>query len=260
MERSSIDDTRPYPWRVFFVLLAGSVLSILAVLPYLTVVLRPILAVHPLRLPLPLLALIQGTTNCSVAIILGLLVSRKIGLGAPVLEAWLYGRPSGAGRGLFWISCATGLGLGLVTVALIRSPLGAALTALPIASEGAMPVWKRFLACFYGGFCEEILMRLFFLSLVAWLLGKLWKMPSGLPSSGALWIANILVAVAFGAGHLPLASQLTVLTPLLVTAIISLNGIVALGFGYLYWKRGLESAMLAHFSADIVLHVLSPVF
>ncbi len=25
-----------------------------------------------------------------------------------------------------------------------------------------------------------------------------------------------------------------------------------------YWKRGLESAMLAHFSSDIVLHFLIP--
>ena len=27
-------------------------------------------------------------------------------------------------------------------------------------------------------------------------------------------------------------------------------------FGWLYWKHGLESAMISHFSADIVLHVL----
>jgi len=27
-------------------------------------------------------------------------------------------------------------------------------------------------------------------------------------------------------------------------------------FGWLYQTRGLESAMIAHFSADIVLHVL----
>ncbi|MDP9098903.1 MAG: hypothetical protein M3N48_07905 [Verrucomicrobiota bacterium] len=47
---------------------------------------------------------------------------------------------------------------------------------------------------------------------------------------------------------------------MLVTTVISLNALVALGFGYLYWKRGLESAMLAHFSADIVLHVIGPMF
>jgi membrane protease YdiL (CAAX protease family) len=44
-----------------------------------------------------------------------------------------------------------------------------------------------------------------------------------------------------------------------VITVISLNALVAVGFGYLYWKRGLESAMLAHFSADVVLHVLGPI-
>jgi hypothetical protein len=260
MEPSSLHDKRSYPWRLFFVLLAGSLLGVLAILPYLTVVIRPILAAHPLRLPLPLIVLIQGTTNFGVAIGLGLLLARKIGLGAPFLEAWLYGRPAPAGRGLVLISCVTGAGLGFVALALLRTPLGTGLAALPIATEGAMPIWKRFMACFYGGFCEETVMRLFLLSLAMWLLAKLWKTSSGLPSPVAFWIANILVAVAFGAGHLPLAAQLTALTPLLVTVVISLNGIVALGFGYLYWKRGLESAILAHFSADIVLHVLGPMF
>ena len=218
------------------------------------------LAAHPLRLPLPLIVLIQGTTYFGGGISLGLLLSRKVGLGAPFLEAWLYGQPRPASRGWVWVSCFTGLGLGVVAVALLRSPLGAALAALPVATEGAMPIWKRFLACFYGGLGEEILMRLFLMSLVAWLVGKVWKTASGLPSSGAFWLANILVAVAFGAGHLPLAARLTPLTPLLVTTVVSLNALLALGFGQLYWKRGLESAMLAHFSTDIVLHVLGPMF
>jgi membrane protease YdiL (CAAX protease family) len=37
---------------------------------------------------------------------------------------------------------------------------------------------------------------------------------------------------------------------------VLLNGLGGIVFGYLYWKRGLEAAMIAHFSADIVLHVL----
>jgi membrane protease YdiL (CAAX protease family) len=40
--------------------------------------------------------------------------------------------------------------------------------------------------------------------------------------------------------------------------ILSLNGIAALVFGYLYWQRGLGSAMLAHFLADLVLRVIGP--
>jgi hypothetical protein len=259
VERPSVHDTQGYPWRLFSLLLAGAVLSVLALLPYLKVVIGPILAGHPLRLPLPLILLMQGVTNFGVATGLGLLLARKIGLGAPYLEAWLYRQPPPAARGWIWVTCFTGLGLGLVILALLRSPLGAALAALPVVTESAMPLWKRFLACFYGGLGEEILMRLFLMSLVAWLAGKVSKTAFRLPSPGAFWFANIVVAVAFGAGHLPLAAQLAPLTPLLVTTVISLNALAALGFGYLYWKRGLESAMLAHFSADIVLHVVGPI-
>jgi len=37
-----------------------------------------------------------------------------------------------------------------------------------------------------------------------------------------------------------------------------LNGLGGLAFGWLYWKQRLESVMMAHFSADIVLHVITP--
>jgi membrane protease YdiL (CAAX protease family) len=37
---------------------------------------------------------------------------------------------------------------------------------------------------------------------------------------------------------------------------IVLNGLAGVAFGYLYFTRGLESAIVSHFSADIVLHVI----
>ena len=37
-----------------------------------------------------------------------------------------------------------------------------------------------------------------------------------------------------------------------------MNDLAGLAFGWLYWKRGLESAMLAHFSADMTVHVIAP--
>jgi hypothetical protein len=36
------------------------------------------------------------------------------------------------------------------------------------------------------------------------------------------------------------------------------NGIAGLAFGWLYWKYGLESAMLGHFLADVIVYVLVP--
>ena len=68
--------------------------------------------------------------------------------------------------------------------------------------------------------------------------------------------ANILAAVLFGLGHLPATATFLPLTPLVITRAILLNGIGGMIFGWLYWKRGLEAAMVSHFSADIVLHVL----
>ena len=73
-----------------------------------------------------------------------------------------------------------------------------------------------------------------------------------------MWLVIVVASVLFGLGHLPTTAQLTTLTPLIIARAIVLNGVAGLAFGYLYWKRGLESAMLAHFSADILLHVLLP--
>ena len=38
------------------------------------------------------------------------------------------------------------------------------------------------------------------------------------------------------------------------------NGTPGLVFGWLYWRRGLIAAMLAHFGLDLVLKVLIPLF
>jgi hypothetical protein len=48
------------------------------------------------------------------------------------------------------------------------------------------------------------------------------------------------------------------LNPLFITRALVLNGLGGLAFGWLYWKQRLESVMMAHFSADIVLHVITP--
>jgi len=49
-------------------------------------------------------------------------------------------------------------------------------------------------------------------------------------------------------------------TPMIILQILLLNGSIGVAFGWLYWKYGLESAMLAHFLVDVVLHVLVPLF
>ena len=82
---------------------------------------------------------------------------------------------------------------------------------------------------------------------------------SGLPSrgflTGAFWAAVVLVAIVFGLGHLPATSLLTPLTPLIVTRGLVLNAVAGVAFGWLFWKYGLEAAMLGHMSAHVVMQV-----
>jgi len=50
--------------------------------------------------------------------------------------------------------------------------------------------------------------------------------------------------------------SLVPLTPLVILRTVVMNGLLGIVLGWLYWKRGLEAAMISHFSADIILHVL----
>jgi hypothetical protein len=118
--------------------------------------------------------------------------------------------------------------------------------------------WKRALTPFYGGVDEEILLRLFVMSGLAWLIGLVWRSADGTVAMGALWAANLLAALLFGLGHLPATARMTPLTPLVVTRGLVLNGFAGLAFGFLYIYYGLEAAMIAHFLLDIVMHLILP--
>ena len=103
------------------------------------------------------------------------------------------------------------------------------------------------------------MLRLFLLALVLWIAGKLTRTKARVTLI-AFWISNVIVALIFGAAHLPAAASLMPLTPIVVSAIVLLNAGAGAVFGYLAWTRGLEAAMVAHFSADLLLHLVGPLF
>ncbi len=97
------------------------------------------------------------------------------------------------------------------------------------------------------------------MTFVAWLIGKIARVKGRVIENNLLvWISIFLAAILFGIGHLPIISELMTLTPLIIFRALLLNGIGGLVFGWLYWKKGLELAMIAHFSADIVIYVCLP--
>lgn len=117
------------------------------------------------------------------------------------------------------------------------------------------PFWVGMLASFYGGFNEEILNRLFLFTLVYFCFRKFFRFANSKRPT-FLWITNIIVAMIFGLGHLPVAFKLTTPSFFEVFRILLLNGVGGIVFGWLYWSRGLWTAMIAHFIADIFIHVV----
>ena len=259
---------KPFNWKVFWIVLAAATFGLLAIVPYSLALQANAPTPANLPMPLPLLATLQIASQIlmfAVAIALGLFFANRIGLGLPILEARLRGEAVGARvRAIAPISIVLGILASLMIIGLevaifqpaLKAQLGATAAALGLFSTSTPAAWKGLLASFYGGFDEEILLRLFVMSLLAWLGRFLSKTADGRPTVGVLWTANVLAAILFGLGHLPATAVLVPITPLVVLRAVVLNGIGGIAFGYLYFTRGLESAMLSHFSADLVLHVL----
>ena len=104
----------------------------------------------------------------------------------------------------------------------------------------------------YGAVIEEVMLRLFFMSLIAFFLYKIFAKQNERPSTVIFVFANYIAAFLFAAGHLPLTDMLLGLSPIIVFRCFLLNGGLGLMFGYLYRKFGLRYAMIAHGGCHIV--------
>ena len=82
------------------------------------------------------------------------------------------------------------------------------------------------------------------------------RFTGGIATDAMYWFSSIVAALLFGIGHLPATARLAPLSPLLIVRALVLNGLLGIIAAILFWRVGFETAMIAHFSADIVLHVL----
>lgn len=120
-------------------------------------------------------------------------------------------------------------------------------------SYGVKPTVLYMLAAvLYGGVIEEVMLRLFMMSLVAFLLHKVFERKHEKPSTGILIAANVIAALLFAAGHLPATAMLMGITPMILFRCFLLNGGFGLLFGWLYRKYGLRYAMIAHGGCHVV--------
>ncbi|MCC6614706.1 MAG: CPBP family intramembrane metalloprotease [Anaerolineae bacterium] len=247
-----------FPITHWLILLIASLFGVLTVIPYQFSLISDKLKTAREKMPLSvllLLTLIQNGIMIGVAAALGLLAARAVGLQTPLLDA-LLGIESRTVVPLTLILAAiVGAGAGLAIIVLDRVVFHRHMPAALIEmSQGHLAAWKRFLVGFYGGITEEVLLRLFVMSGALWLLRQI-----GLDMTVSAWTAILFASLLFGAGHLPAVASLTRLTPVVVARTLVLNGVGGIAFGWLYWRYGLEWAMIAHFAADMIIQFGAPV-
>jgi hypothetical protein len=241
--------------------LAGVFSFLLVDLTALTAVL-PIPAgaeVPPITGGLKLLSLLQSSILLFVAVLVGVALAPKVGLTSPVAEAAARGtdlvtslKPQivpGIGGGVAG-------GVAIVLVSAVWRPFLPPEVVARISEFGRfVPLVTRLL---YGGVTEELLIRWGLMTLLVWAAWRLFQKGRDKPRPAYFVAAILISSIVFGIGHLPIAfllfPQPTVGLVVFVVLANSLFGLIA---GYLYWKKGLEAAMIAHIAAHILMFTAS---
>lgn len=198
---------------------------------------------------LKVLILANPTVLLIISVILGTALYDKVGLKVPNISQWLGIESSGISFGeQFKFGALSGLTAGALIVA-VSGIFGQVIEEEMKAMGNDFDV--TILARFgYGGITEELLLRYGFMTLIVWVVFIITKNLEPV----TYWIGLVLAALLFAVGHFP-AVYAAVPEPsgILLTYILIGNSIAGLFFGWLYWKKGLEAAFIAHIFAHVAM-------
>lgn len=119
-------------------------------------------------------------------------------------------------------------------------------------------IYKMLGGLLVGGIIEEVMMRLFLMSLIVFIVSKVLKKKE-IPTI-VFVVANIISALLFAVGHLPATATMTTLTPILIIRCFLFNGGIGLAFGYLYRKYNIRYAMISHGLCHLISDILMLIF
>jgi membrane protease YdiL (CAAX protease family) len=261
VEASDIEKTEPPPSRAKTVygLLAAAVLGSLTMIPYEQSIARRLERAEK-SAGERITGITQDVLTSGLVslgfIVLGLRLRTSLGVGILLLNDWPSIDADARRRVRSTIALAVAIGIGMDVIVAIVSYFVEPMLPKPRVPLATPPAWTGFLASIGAGIQEEIWMRLGIMTLFVWIGNKIVRRTS--PASGVVWTANVLAAILFGAIHLPQAALFFGLSAPVVAYTLLGNGLPGVVLGWLYWRRGLVAAMLAHFSADCVLHGIVP--
>ncbi len=184
----------------------------------------------------------------------GIALGRQTGLGAPLIAALLSRQPGSFQK----LKEDTGL------AALLGLALGGILLLVRIISEPYLPpelptfghrgVLGGLSVSLGAAVAEEVWFRLGLMTLLVWTVARIMGDRQVRPI--VVWPIIVITSLAFGMMHLPQLLSYGAGSPFAIAGTIFGNSVVGILYGWCYWRRSLVAAMIAHFSVDMVLHVL----
>jgi len=254
--------------KTFLALVALGVPGVLTLIP-MTLAQLDALPPEMLELPVPLtvaLALLNPLILLAIAVAVGTLLAHRVGLRSLVAEKVRYGTAIWPQlRPYIKLAFVAGIIFAVVVLgldALINPFAGTELASATAAGE-TPTIWalltQLLLGLLYGGIVEELLLRWGVMTLFVWIGWRVAQRGQGAPRPALVWTAIILAALLFGIGHLPALASMVTLTPRIVIRTVLLNALGGIVFGWLFWKRNLETTMVAHAATHVGFFIVNVV-
>jgi membrane protease YdiL (CAAX protease family) len=98
---------------------------------------------------------------------------------------------------------------------------------------------------------EEIHFRLFLMTVMVWLITKLLRAPAGKLNAAGWWTAIAIQGLMFGAIHAATGEGTLWWEPRAIQMLLEPRTVAGIVLGYVYWRWGLETSILAHVFADL---------
>lgn len=198
-------------------------------------------------IPIARLALVVGVQNLifvAITAAMGAAVAHRVGLHAPLFEALASGGPVAPAVIPQLMPAIVFGGAGaLVFLIAYYKVFRPRLDESVIASEHLRFEIGIVTRMMQGGIIEEIMFRWGVMSALGWVGAGI----VGGPTQLVMWAAIVVAGVLFGLAHLPSTrlAGVKMSTVVILTAVV-LNLWGGIVFGWLFWRYGLLSAMIAH--------------
>ncbi|WP_113927945.1 CPBP family intramembrane glutamic endopeptidase [Bacillus sp. P14.5] len=240
-------------WKVYFILLILNVLGASAIAPYAMARENYHEIMGLSELAFTMYYVVQVFLEAGILLFIALWLARRTGVKIPIIESIVAKNESVKNlHKKIAVSAFYGILAGAAII--IFSLMVSERLGVDNSSLNEPSWWLGVIGSFGAAVNEESIFRLFLITFLIWMFMKLKKGRSTFTN----WTAIILASLVFGLMHYSVASSAYEMTLGIFVSMLVINGLGGIVFGALFVYIGLEFAIIAHFTADITLHVIGP--